>query len=59
MDINSQKIEEIVKQVLQGMSNGNSVSAASSNATTSRVAMLTAQEKFEIQSRLLVMTILL
>lgn len=50
MDINSQKIEEIVKQVLQGMSNGNSVSAASSNATTSRVAMLTAKEKFEIQN---------
>ncbi len=50
MDINSQKIEEIVKQVLQGMSDGNSVSAASSNATTSRVAMLTAKEKFEIQN---------
>ncbi len=50
MDINSQKIEEIVKQVLQGMSGNSSVSAASSNATTSRVAMLTAKEKFEIQT---------
>ena len=49
MDINSQKIEEIVKQVLQGMSDGHSVSAASSNANESRVAMLTAKEKFEIQ----------
>ncbi len=49
MDINSQKIEEIVKQVLQGMSDGHSVSAASSNANESRVAMLTEKEKFEIQ----------
>ena len=50
MDINSQKIEEIVKQVLQGMSGSSSVSATSSNANESRAAVLTEKEKFEIKN---------
>ena len=50
MDINSQKIEEIVKQVLQGMSGSSSVSATSANANESRAAVLTEKEKFEIKN---------
>lgn len=61
MDINSVNIEEIVKQVLSGMSNGNTKPATSSCANTntnttgasipktSRVAMLTKLEQYEIK----------
>lgn len=53
MDINSQSIEQIVKQVLKEMS-GNTVSGAKSASSNgvpakSRVAMLTALEKYEIK----------
>lgn len=57
MDVNSAKIEEIVKQVLQGMKNTpvKTASSSSNRATTSaipktsRVAMLTKLEQFEIK----------
>ncbi len=51
MDINSQNIEEIVKQVLQGMQSGGNASAASSKGVpnTGRVAMLTSLEHFDLK----------
>ena len=55
MEINSEKIEQIVKQVLQGMSATESSpapsrpAAAGSIPKTSRVAMLTALENYEIR----------
>lgn len=54
MDINSVNIEEIVKQVLQGMSGAPAaapVQAAAGKAVpkTARVAMMTALEKIELQ----------
>ena len=54
MDINEQNIEEIVKQVLAGMTGAapqaRASSAAGASASTSRVAMLTAPEHYEIKS---------
>ena len=53
MDINSANIEQIVKEVLQGMSGGSSAAApkAASGAIpkTSRAAMLTALEHYDIK----------
>jgi len=53
MDVNSAKIEEIVKQVLQGMKNAPAKTASSTTTCaipkTSRVAMLTKLEQFEIK----------
>ncbi len=51
MEMNNVNIEEIVKQVLQGMS-GKTTTASATNTVipkTSRVAMLTALEKYEIK----------
>jgi len=53
MDVNSQQIEQIVKQVLQGMT-GNAPASAPKAASkdvpkTSRVAMLTALEHYDIK----------
>ena len=54
MDINEQNIEEIVKQVLAGMTGAapqaRASAAAGASASTSRVAMLTAPEHYEIKS---------
>ncbi|MBO5505223.1 MAG: zinc-binding dehydrogenase [Clostridia bacterium] len=50
MDINSQNIEEIVKQVLQNMQGTTSAPASSKDIPdTAHVAMLTELEKFEIK----------
>ncbi len=52
MDINSQNIEEIVRQVLEGMKTpaGSSAPKASGNIpATAKVAMLTGLEKFEVK----------
>ena len=50
MDINSQNIEEIVKQVLQNMQGTSSAPASSKDIPdTAHVAMLTDLEKFEIK----------
>lgn len=55
MDINSEKIEQIVKEVLQGMSDQPSSGAKSAKPTggaipkTSRVAMLTALEHYDLK----------
>ena len=56
MDMNNVNIEEIVKQVLSGMT-GNAPAAASAPAAstgipkTARVAVLTEKEHFDIKSR--------
>ena len=53
MDINSVNVEEIVKQVLSSMQNGDSAPAVKKPAgaipKTARVAMLTQLEKFELK----------
>ena len=54
MDINSVNVEEIVKQVLSSMQNGDSAPAAANKPAgaipkTARVAMLTQLEKFELK----------
>lgn len=52
MDVNSANIEEIVKQVLQGMKNGTPATAnkpTESIPKTSRAAMLTKLENYEIK----------
>lgn len=49
MDVNSANIEEIVKQVLQNMGSTVSSSSAAKLPATSRVAMLTSLENFEIK----------
>ncbi len=52
MDINSQNIEDIVRQVLEGMkspSGAASKAAAAGIPATAKVAMLTGLEKFEIK----------
>ena len=52
MDINSRNIEEIVRQVLEGMkapTGGAAPKAAASVPATAKVAMLTGLEKFEIK----------
>jgi len=53
MDINSVNVEEIVKQVLSSMQNGDSAPVAKKPAgaipKTARVAMLTQLEKFELK----------
>ncbi len=52
MDVNSSNIEEIVRQVLEGMKGQGSQSSSASNKSipsTARVAMLTGLEKFEIK----------
>ena len=54
MDINSAKIEQIVKEVLQGMSGSDSSAASAPKMAgnipkTSRAAMLTALEHYEIK----------
>ncbi len=52
MDINSRNIEEIVRQVLEGMktpTGGSAPKAAGSIPSTAKVAMLTSLEKFEIK----------
>ncbi len=50
MDVNSQQIEQIVKQVLSGMNGtSNAKAAAADIPKTSRVAMLTALENYEIK----------
>ncbi|MGB5823326.1 MAG: alcohol dehydrogenase catalytic domain-containing protein, partial [Proteocatella sp.] len=48
MDINATNIEAIIKQVLMGM-NGNEKTNSPSVSDTSRVAMLTALENYEIK----------
>ena len=53
MEINSQNVEQIVKQVLREMSGASAPAAASASAeaipATSRAAMLTALEKYELK----------
>ena len=49
MDVNSANIEEIVKQVLQNMGSTVSSSIPGQIPKTSRVAMLTSLENFEIK----------
>ena len=51
MDMNSQQIEQIVKEVLQGMRGGTPCQAAKNTSipSTSRVAMLTALENYDIK----------
>ena len=51
MDINSSNIEQIVRQVLDGMNGGNTAKAAAPKEIPSkaRVAMLTQLEKFELK----------
>ncbi len=50
MDINSQSIEEIVKQVLSGMQNGTGTAASSKEVPAKgRVAMLTSLEHFDLK----------
>ena len=53
MDMNNVNIEEIVKQVLSGMTGTAPAAAASSNSgaipKTARVAVLTEKEHFELK----------
>ncbi len=51
MDINSQSIEDIVRQVLEGMKapTGGAAKATGGIPSTAKVAMLTSLEKFEIK----------
>ncbi len=49
MDINSQQIEQIVKQVLKGMSNESAPAASADIPAKARVAMLTELEHYELK----------
>ena len=49
MDINSQNIEQIVRQVLEGMNGASPAKASGPIPSTARVAMLTELEKFELK----------